>query len=145
MASRYSQGRYQLKFPEKYIGNKTPLYRSSWEFDVMLMLDNNPAINKWSSEGIRIPYKCPLTGKQTTYVPDFFVNYVGKNGKQHSELWEIKPANQAIKERVGRSKVNQAHYIRNLAKWEACRAFCKQNGLTFRVITESDLYVGTKR
>lgn len=143
--AKFAQGRFNLKNPEKYLGNKTPLYRSSWEWSIMQMLDNNPAIQKWSSEGIRIPYRCPLTGRQTIYVPDFFVNYVDKTGKQHAEMWEVKPANQAIKEKVGRSKVNQAHYIKNMVKWEAARAFCKQNNIIFRVLSENDIFYNGKR
>lgn len=140
-----SRGRYQVKNPEKYVGNRTPIYRSSWELRVCMMLDNNPAIQKWTSEGIRIPYRCPLTGRQTVYVPDFFVHFVDKHGKQRAELWEIKPSNQAFRENVGRSKVNQAHYIKNMAKWEAARAFCKQQGIFFRIISEKDIFHNGKR
>ena len=28
---RFAQGKYSLKNPEKYIGTKTPTYRSSWD------------------------------------------------------------------------------------------------------------------
>lgn len=142
---RFAQGKFQLKNPEKYIGNKTPTYRSSWEWHVMTMFDTNPAIQRWASEAIKVPYRDPLTGKHTIYVPDFFVNYVDKNGKQHAEIWEVKPASQAIKEKVGRSKVNQAHYIKNMAKWEAARMYCKQQGLFFRVISENDIFHTGKR
>jgi hypothetical protein len=111
----------------------------------MQMFDNNPAIQRWASEAIKVPYRNPLTGKQTIYVPDFFVNYVDKSGKQHAEIWEVKPASQALKEKVGRNKMNQAAYITNMAKWEAARAYCKQQGLTFRVISENDIFHNGKR
>jgi len=137
---KFAQGKYELKNPEKYIGHRTPTYRSSWEWAVMSMCDANPAISKWASESIKIPYRCPLTGKQTIYVPDFFVNYVDKGGRQHAELWEVKPANQAIREKVGKSKVNQAHYVKNMAKWEAARAWCKQHNILFRIISENDIF-----
>ena len=143
--AKFAQGKFQLKNPEKYIGNRTPTYRSSWEWAVMQMFDNNPAIQRWASEAIKVPYRDPLTGKQTIYVPDFFVNYVDKNGKQHAEIWEVKPASQAIKEKVGRNKMNQAHYIKNMAKWEAARAYCKQQGLLFRVVSENDIFHNGKR
>ena len=142
---KFAQGKFQLKHPEKYVGNKTPMYRSSWEWAIMQMFDNNPSIQKWASEAIKIPYRDPLTGKHTIYVPDFFVNYVDKNNKQHAEIWEVKPASQAIKEKVGRNRVNQAHYIKNMAKWEAARAWCKQQGLFFRVVSESDIFHNGKR
>lgn len=143
--TKFAQGKFNLKNPDKYIGKRTPTYRSSWEWAVMNMCDNNPAIAKWASEAVKIPYRCPLTGKQTIYVPDFFVNYVDKNGKQHAEVWEVKPASQAIRERVGRNAMNQAAYIKNMAKWEAARAWCKQNGITFRVISENDIFHNGKR
>jgi hypothetical protein len=143
--TKFAQGKFVIKHPEKYIGTKTPMYRSSWEWAVMQMFDSNPSIQRWASESIRIPYRCPLTNKQTTYVPDFFVNYVDKSGKVHAELWEVKPASQAILEKVGRNKMNQAAYIKNMAKWEAARAWCKQQGILFRVISENDIFHKGKR
>jgi len=76
--SRFAQGKYAIANPEKYIGKKTPTYRSSWEWHFMKFCDNTPAIQKWASEAISIPYRCPITGKQTIYVPDFFIQYVDK-------------------------------------------------------------------
>lgn len=138
--AKFAQGQFNPKNPEKYIGTGSVRYRSSWEFAVMQMCDNNPAIQRWASESIRIPYKDPLTGKPTIYVPDFFVNYVDRNGTQHAELWEIKPASQSYIENVGRSKTNQAQYVKNMAKWEAARAFCKQHNIFFRILTENDIF-----
>lgn len=143
--SRFAQGKFNLKFPEKYIGTKTPTYRSSWEFQFCRFCDEHPSVEKWASESIKIPYKNPLTGKYTIYVPDFFVAYADRNGKKMVEIIEVKPANQALKEKTGRSKVNQAHWIVNQAKWEAARAWCKQKGIFFRVITESDIFHQGKR
>lgn len=111
----------------------------------MRMCDNNPSILNWASESVRIPYRDPLTGKYTTYVPDFFINYTDKQGKKHAELWEVKPSTQAIRENVGRNKINQAHYIRNMAKWEAASAWCQQQGIVFRVISEKDIFHNGKR
>jgi hypothetical protein len=138
--SRFAQGKFTPKFPEKYIGTKTPTYRSSWEFHFMKFCDEHPSVAKWASESIRIPYKNPLTGKHTIYVPDFFIAYADKAGKQKVELIEVKPANQTLREKVGRSRVNQASYIVNQAKWSAAYAYCKQKGITFRVITENDMF-----
>ena len=42
--SKYAQGKYQLQHPEKYVGRKTPTYRSSWEFAFMNFADNNPNV-----------------------------------------------------------------------------------------------------
>ena len=138
--SRFAQGKFTLKNPAKYIGNKTPTYRSSWEFTFMKFCDEHPSIEQWASEAIRIPYRNPLTGKQTIYVPDFFIAYGDKTGKQRVELIEVKPANQTIKEKLGKSRANQAHWIINQAKWEAARIWCKQKGIFFRIINEGDMF-----
>ena len=79
--SRWARGPFTPKYPDKYIGKKTPTYRSSWEWAFMNFCDNNPSIINWASESIKIPYRHPLTGKQTIYVPDFFILYNGKNKK----------------------------------------------------------------
>ena len=142
---RFAQGKFGLKNPAKYIGGRTPTYRSSWEFAFMKFLDEHPSVAKWASEAIKIPYRNPLTGKHTIYVPDFFIVYADKRSKQHVELIEVKPANQAIREKVGRSKINQAHFIVNQAKWEAARAYCKQKGIFFRVISENDIFHNGQR
>ena len=144
MTLKFGKGKFKLKNPQKYVGNKIPVYRSSWEHHVMMMLDNNDAIKQWASESIKIPYRDPLTGKHTIYVPDFLVIFVDKNNKQKAELWEIKPRNQAILENVGKNKYNQAQYVRNIVKWQIAHNYCKQNGLKFRLITENELYGKTK-
>ena len=101
---KFAQGRYTLKNPTKYLGNKTPLYRSSWEFAFMKFCDESPSVMRWSSEGVKIPYKNPLTGKMTIYVPDFLIQYTDAKGKTHAELIEVKPENQMKLKEVGRDK-----------------------------------------
>ena len=146
MPRHYAQGRFSLKNPNKYMCMKDPLYRSSWEFAFMKFCDESPSIARWASEAVKIPYRNPLTGRYTIYVPDFFINYVDKGGQQHAEIVEIKPQNQSIKEKVGRNANNQASYILNRAKWEAATVWCRQKGLKFRVINETDIFhQGNKR
>jgi len=144
--AHFAQGKYNLKNPEKYVGNRLPTYRSGWEFAFMRFCDEHAAITKWASEAVKIPYRNPLTGKYTIYIPDFFIVYADKNGHQRTEIIEVKPENQTIKEKLGRSKYNQASWIVNQAKWEAARAWCKQQGLVFRVVSEHDIFhTGRKR
>jgi hypothetical protein len=143
--ARFAQGKYTLKNPEKYIGGRTPTYRSSWEFAFCRMCDTNENITKWASESIKIPYRHPFTGKYTIYVPDFFIVYGDRTGKQHVELIEVKPANHTFKEQLGRSQANKAHYVVNQAKWAAARQYCKQKGMYFRVVNESDIFHQGKR
>ena len=138
--AKFAQGKYTLKNPEKYVGTKTPTYRSSWEFAFMRFCDENPSVEKWASEAIRIPYKNPFTGKHTIYVPDFFIAYSDAKGNQRVEVIEVKPDNQTTKENVGNSRANQMHWALNQVKWEAARAWCKQKNIFFRVITEKDIF-----
>lgn len=138
--SKYANGFFQLKNPEKYVGNKTPHYRSSWEHSVMRMCDNNPAILQWANEAIHINYRNPFTGKNTIYVPDFFVVYVDAKNQKHAELWEIKPSKEMALENA-KSARDKAAAILNMAKWEAARAWCKAHNVSFRVLSEKDLFV----
>lgn len=138
--AKFAQGRFEVKNPDKYVGKKTPLARSSWEFVMMKMLDEHDGVESWASESIQIPYRDPFTGRYTIYVPDFFIVYVDRNGKKHAELIEVKPLSQTKLENVGKSLYNQQQYIKNMAKWEAANAWCKQQGVRFRIINEGDIF-----
>ena len=140
MASKFARGKFNMSQPEKYVGTKMPTYRSSWEFQFMKFCDTHKSVQKWASEAISIPYKDPLTGRQTIYIPDFFIQYVDKNSTMHVELIEVKPASQTILERVGKNKYNQAQYVKNQAKWAAANIWCKQQGIKFRVLNENDMF-----
>jgi hypothetical protein len=138
--AKYAQGKYQILNPEKYVGNKSPTYRSSWEFAVMSMCDNNPSILQWANEAIHINYRNPFTNRNTIYVPDFFVMFIDANGSTHGEIWEIKPSKETSLEEAGRSPRAQAAAVLNMAKWQAARAYCQAQNLKFRIITERDLF-----
>jgi hypothetical protein len=140
MSLKFSKGAYKIRNPEKYISAKQPIYRSGWEEVFMRFCDNNPSIQEWASEPLRIPYRDPLTGKQTVYVPDFLIKYVDRNQRTHVEIIEIKPAKQQILEKVGKNPYDQAQYVKNQAKWAAANEFCKNRGMRFRVINESDIF-----
>lgn len=138
--SKYAQGKYQIQNPSKYVGNKQPTYRSSWEFVFMQFLDNNPSVLQWASEAVHVNYRNPLTGKNTIYVPDFLMVYVDANGKQHAEVIEVKPTKETSLQEAGKSPRAQAAAILNMAKWEAARQWCRAKGLTFRVVTENQIF-----
>ena len=143
--AKFAQGKFTLKNPEKYRGNRTPTYRSSWEWAFMQFCDNHPSIVQWASEAIQIPYKNPLTGKASVYVPDFLVVYQGRNGSKIAELIEVKPKKETTMENAGKSQVTQARVVVNMAKWEAASRWCKQNRIKFRVVTEDDIFHGSKK
>lgn len=142
--ANYAQGKFTPKNPEKYIGKNQPKYRSSWELVFMNFCDNNKNIIKWASESIHVPYRNPLTGKQTIYVPDFFVLYEDKFGNKKAEVIEIKPKKQSLIESKVTSARDKAAVVLNHAKWKAANEFCKRSGLVFRVITEDQIFYNGK-
>lgn len=136
--SKYHQGPYIPINPEKYLGKKQIFCRSSWEFRMCNFLDTNPNILGWSSEAYRIPYIHPITGKKTTYVPDFFVIYRDANGNTQAELIEVKPKRQMLE--YAKRKSDKLAAIVNAAKWEMAMQWCQQQGIKFRIITEDDIF-----
>ncbi len=139
MASKYVQGYYTVLNPDKYVGKGKPMFRSSWEFKVMQMFDTNPNITNWASESLKIPYQNPFTGKYTVYVPDFVVTYVDAKGNRKAEIIEVKPAKETFLEQA-KSQRAKAAVALNTYKWAAAHAFAKQHGMTFRVLTEQNLF-----
>ena len=135
----FRQGPYTVKNAAKYVGKGTPKYRSGWELTFMMFLDSNDNVLQWASESIRIPYRNPLTGKQSVYIPDFLVTYRGRNNTTIAELIEIKPKKQSLVE--SKMSANERAIVAvNYAKWDSATKWAKKNGLTFRVINEDQIY-----
>lgn len=141
----WAQGIYEVKNPQKYVGKHKPKYRSGWELTFMTFCDNNTNVIYWASEAIKIPYRNPLSGKPSNYIPDFFVVYENKYGQKIAEVVEIKPKKQSLIESRKASIKDRAVVAVNHAKWAAAQAYCKQQGYTFRVITEDDLFYNGRR
>lgn len=142
--SKFAQGLYTPKNPEKYVGKGKPRYRSGWEHAFMRFCDTNDNILQWASESITIPYRNPITGKQTVYVPDFLVMYRTKDNTTRAELIEIKPKKQSVIESKA-SAQERAIVAVNYAKWDAAVKWCRRNGLSFRVVTEDDIFRNGKK
>jgi hypothetical protein len=138
--SKYTQGKYLLKHPEKYMGDpETVWYMSSWELRFHEFLDNNSSILKWTSEEIKIPYIHPLDGSMHWYFPDYFIIYKDSMGRINKELIEIKPAKQ-MKIMKNARAADKITVMINHAKWEAAAKFCKAKNITFRILNEHDLF-----
>ena len=137
--SKYANGFYQILNPEKYVGKGQPHYRSSWEHTFMRFCDNNPSVLQWANEAIHINYRNPFTNKNTIYVPDFLIQYRNKNNLIITELIEIKPKKQSVIEEKMSSR-DRAVVAVNYAKWDAATKWAKNNGLTFRVINEDQIF-----
>lgn len=142
--AKYAQGKYQIKNPEKYLGKSLPTYRSSWEYTFCSFCDNNPAVLEWTSEGMKIPYKNPVSGKNTIYVPDFIIVYMDKNERKHTEMIEIKPSKETTME-TAKSMRDKYMVAINMAKWAAADNWCRANNIRFRVVTEYDIFKSIKR
>ena len=140
MAHKFQQGIYKMHNPNKYIGKHKPKYRSGWELKFMRVCDTHPNILAWASEAHRIPYRNPATGKNTHYVPDFFIVYTDKNGRKNAELVEVKPKSQTNMMDAGKSFAKKKQVALNMAKWEAANAYAKQNKIRFRVVSEDQLF-----
>jgi hypothetical protein len=143
--TKFAQGIFEPRNPQKYVGKHKPRYRSGWELVFMQFCDNNDSVLQWASEAISVPYRNPLTGKPTQYIPDFFIIYQNKNGQKVAEVVEIKPKKQSLIESRKASARDRAIVAVNHAKWAAARAYCSQQGLTFRVITEDDIFYNGRK
>ena len=135
----WAQGDYVILNREKYAGNGTPRYRSGWELSFMKFCDTNDHVLQWASESIAIPYRHPITGKMTQYIPDFLITYRNRDNTVRAELIEIKPKSQSVIESKMNSR-DRAVVAINYAKWDAATKWARKNGLMFRVITENDMF-----
>ena len=144
MSRNYAQGFFEVRNPQKYIGKGKPKYRSGWEHAFMRFCDNNDSIVGWASESIAIPYRNPLTGKMTNYIPDFLIQYRTRDNTVKTELIEIKPKKQSVPESKA-SVRDRAIVAVNYAKWDAATKWCRRQGLQFRVLTEDDIFRNGKK
>ena len=144
MSRNYAQGFFEVRNPQKYIGKGKPKYRSGWEHAFMRFCDNNDSIVGWASESIAIPYRNPLTGKMTNYIPDFLIQYRTRDNTVKTELIEIKPKKQSVLESKA-SVRDRAIVAVNYAKRDAATKWCRRQGLQFRVLTEDDIFRNGKK
>jgi hypothetical protein len=140
----YSQGNYTPVHPEKYVGDVNNItYRSSWEYDMNVFLDHNTNILHWNSEEIFIKYMHP-DGKIHKYYPDYWVEYINSSGAVVQEILEVKPASQTVqprhKRRTKTALYEDQRYKINMAKWAYAKHWCDQRNITFRLITEHELF-----
>jgi hypothetical protein len=147
MAGRKTEkGRFIPHNPQKYVGDPNNIwYRSSWEKRMLLWLDRNNAVLKYSSEELAIPYINPVAvdafGRQkiSHYYPDFIVMYQDKTGAVKKEIIEVKPLRETMLT-PGMSNRDKQIYAVNRAKWAAADDFAKRNNATFRIVTEASLF-----
>lgn len=110
VTQRYLDGGFEWSTGQ-YISSRTGIlcnYRSSWERELMEILDADERVESWRYEPISIPYV--LDGKSRRYVPDFHV--VTKSGTDL--MIEVKPPSLSNTEM-------------NSCKRDAAIEFCSRN------------------
>ena len=129
------QGRIKLlteEQKEKYVGDvNNIIFRSSWELHFAQFLLNSKAINKFSSEEIKIQYYNPVKKRKARYYMDFWA-IINRNDGEHREiLVEVKPLDQTQPPKLKtqnraptpKQKLNFKNqiltYVVNMAKWGA--------------------------
>jgi TnsA endonuclease N terminal len=139
------KGFFKPKNPQKYNGDPTNIvYRSGWELKLMLRLDEDPQVVKWSSEELAIPYRSPIDNRIHRYFPDFLVTKINKEGIRETLMVEVKPFKQTQPPEMKTAKTKR--YINevvtwgvNQAKWKAAEEFCKDRNYRFILMTENEL------
>ena len=135
------KGIYRPTYPRKYVGNPNMIvYRSLLERRFMHYCDQNPDILVWASEELPVRYYNPLDKKFHRYFPDFII----KTTKNKKYMIEIKPSRQCVKPKIGKRKTKSYmresyEYIKNKAKWQAAKAYCVNNNMEFKLLTEKNL------
>jgi TnsA endonuclease N terminal len=142
--AHYLKGIYQPVNRKKYIGKYPIQYRSSWELPAMQVFDAEPNVLAWASESVSIPYRNPLTGRWSLYIPDFLIIYLDSKATKHCELMEIKPEQQMPEFQGKVSSRTKLMQVINAAKWMAAMAYCTRRNWHFRIVTERELF-GFKR
>lgn len=140
---RFTQGAYTPRNPHKYVGDITKIrYMSSYELETHKFFDGNERVLRWSSEEIAIPYIKPTDGRVHKYYPDYWVEYINRDGEIVQEVIEVKPAAQTKTPRKNHKHAlyEQLTYAVNVAKWQAAQAFCNKHGWKFRIITEHSIF-----
>jgi hypothetical protein len=139
------KGKYKLKNPEKYVGDKdNVVYRSSWERRMMNYFDQTDSVIRWASEPFPIPYYNNIKGRIARYFPDFLIQSIDKNGHKQTTLIEVKPYSETIEPRKRKRQTKK--YLRevltydiNRSKWESAKQYCEKKNWQWLIITEKDV------
>ena len=143
--SKYTQGIFQPKYPEKYRGSLPIYYRSNMELCALRMLDNNPNVLTYGSESVVIPYTSPLDGRIHRYFVDLVAALKDRNGTIKKLLIEVKP-HKLLSPPIFSNRKSQStllyenkQYAINMAKFAAAKQWCEKNNYTFLILTEREI------
>lgn len=145
---QFKQGKYNPINKSKYIEKGSPIYRSGWELKCFLTLDKNPAVIKWGSENIILPYVDPTRNHTVhQYVVDLFFEAYDPNGNIVRYLVEVKPFKETQPPKISARKKQETiayetiTYARNCAKWQSAIKFARSKGWKFLIWTEKQLII----
>lgn len=142
-------GVYIPENPSKYIGNKPPVFKSTWERTLFYWCDTNAKVIKWGYECIVIPYIFAVDSKKHMYYVDLYVEIMDERGVIKKWLLEIKPLEERSPPKVPKTKSKNsvdkfqkkaAEFIKNTNKWDAARLYAKQRGMTFKILSENEIF-----
>lgn len=102
----WAQGQYHSRK-----GDTTYNYRSSWELELMTLLDEDDGVTLWKYEPLSVPYQ--IEGVTRRYIPDFYILY-----RERDFLVEVKPAS------LSDTKTNAE-------KRKAALELCEKNGWSY--------------
>lgn len=111
--------------------------RSKYERQFAIWCDRNDDIVWWSSENIVIKYYHPIKKRVASYYPDFCICVNNK-----IIVIELKPKRECSTPKYSKRKSylnEQAIYLVNKMKWEACKKYCERNNWQFIVITNESI------
>ena len=143
--SEFKQGFFTPLNKNKCLNKGEIIFRSSLELKMMRILDNNPSVLEWNSEGTIVPYIKPgPVPKPARYFVDFYFKIkIGETEKKF--LVEVKPHRQSKPpEKHGNKKAStllyeNIQYAINTKKWEAAEKYAKERNMQFLVITEKNI------
>lgn len=119
-------------------------YKSSLELKCLRYCDMNIHIKRFGLEPFAVKYLSPKDGKIHRYFIDFFIEF--SNGQKF--LVEVKSSGETREPKIPGKKTEKAilnyqkalqTFAVNTSKWSSARAFCKEKGLTFIILTENEL------
>lgn len=146
------KGKYTLKHPEKYIGDKDGItYRSGLELKFFNWCERDSNVLRWSSEPFPVPYRLIMENedgqkynKAHRYFFDALLKVRERSGKVSIWMVEIKPYKQTSAPKMPKRKTKYylrecVEWKRNQAKWAAADKYCQKKGWEFKIITEKQI------
>lgn len=100
---------------------------STLEADFLFLIDQDPMVEWYDAQPLKITYQISGENRDRTYTPDALVRYRAECGKRPT-LYEVKFRNDLAKS-----------WSELKPKFKAAVAICKTNGWKFKIVTEREI------